>query len=125
MTSYLLIHNDLSFWLGQGLLASRACRSKYLQRWYVAELAPRSMALPAARRLRGVKDGHLDPALRCEFEAIGFPTVVKPASRHSSWGVLSVDDLAELCGENSPAIQNTRSRSSKNAWRARNTRSRA
>jgi len=84
---------------GPGLLASRACRCKYLQRWYVPELSPRSMVLPAARRLRGVTGDYLEPALRCEFEAIGFPAVVKPASRHSSWGVLSVLDLDELRGE--------------------------
>ena len=84
---------------GPGLLASRACRSKYLQRWYLPELSPRSVVLPASRRLRGIAGDQLDPALRSDFEAIGFPAVVKPASRHSSWGVASVGDLAELRDE--------------------------
>ncbi|HXP18717.1 MAG TPA: ATP-grasp domain-containing protein [Streptosporangiaceae bacterium] len=79
-----------------GLRASRACRSKYLQRWYLPELSPRSVVIPAGQRARAGQDAHLAAELDAAFHAIGFPAVVKPASRHSSWGVLTVRDLAEL-----------------------------
>lgn len=82
-----------------GLRASRACRSKYLQRWYVPDLSPRSVVIPAAQRARVLQDAGLEPDLLGELEAIGFPAVVKPASRHSSWGVLTVGDRAELWRE--------------------------
>ncbi len=81
---------------GPGLLASRACRSKYLQRWYAPELSPRSVVIPAAQRARALETTELDPDLAYAIEQIGFPAVVKPASRHSSWGVLTVANLAEL-----------------------------
>jgi hypothetical protein len=67
-----------------GLRASRACRSKYLQRWYAPELSPASMVIPAADR---------DTA---DLSTVVFPAVVKPASRHSSSGVETVNDLGEL-----------------------------
>jgi biotin carboxylase len=75
-----------------GLRASRACRSKYLQRWYLPEFSPRSVVIPAARRARADRDSQLD----ADLDAIGLPAVIKPASRHSSWGVLRVSDRAEL-----------------------------
>jgi ATP-grasp domain-containing protein len=81
---------------GPGLLASRACRSKYLQRWYAPDLSPRSVVIPAAQRARAIEGDCLDPDLAAAIAAVGFPAVVKPASRHSSWGVLTVFDLAEL-----------------------------
>ncbi len=84
---------------GPGVLASRACRSKYLQRWYTPDLSPRSVVIPAAQRALASASGQLDPGLRAAIDAVGFPAVVKPASRHSSWGVLTVLDLAELCRE--------------------------
>ncbi|MEU6427266.1 ATP-grasp domain-containing protein [Microbispora sp. NPDC046973] len=67
-----------------GLRATRACRSKYLQRWYLPEFSPASVVVP--------------PAARATFTAAGvsFPAVVKPASRHSSSGVETVRDPAEL-----------------------------
>ncbi len=88
---------------GPGVLASRACRSKYLQRWYVPDLSPRSLVIPAAQRAqaRAGSGGHFTPnaGLREAIEAIGFPAVVKPASRASSWGVLTVRDFDELRDE--------------------------
>lgn len=67
-----------------GLRATRACRSKYLQRWYLPEYSPRSLVVT--------------PGSRESFDANGieFPAIVKPASRHSSSGVTTVHDLAEL-----------------------------
>ncbi|MEU7907465.1 ATP-grasp domain-containing protein [Actinoplanes sp. NPDC049118] len=67
-----------------GLRATRACRSKYLQRWYLPQFSPPSVVLPAARR--------------AAFDGTGvrFPAVVKPAARHSSSGVVAVRDSAEL-----------------------------
>ncbi|HEX9623471.1 MAG TPA: ATP-grasp domain-containing protein [Streptosporangiaceae bacterium] len=82
-----------------GVLASRACRSKYLQRWYVPDLSPRSVVIPAAQRLAARDCGHFDPDLTAALAAIGFPAIVKPASRHSSWGVVAVQDLVELRNE--------------------------
>lgn len=82
-----------------GLLASRACRSKYLQRWYLPELSPRSVVIPAAQRLAAGDDGRSDPGLTAALAVVGFPAVVKPASRHSSWGVVAVADRAELWRE--------------------------
>jgi hypothetical protein len=67
-----------------GLRATRACRSKYLQRWYLPEFSPVSVTVPAGRR-------------ECpDLGAVTFPAIVKPASRHSSSGVLTVRDAAEL-----------------------------
>ncbi|WP_331767505.1 ATP-grasp domain-containing protein [Embleya sp. NBC_00896] len=67
-----------------GLRASRACRSKYLQRWYAPELGPGSLTVPAGER---------DTA---DLGAVRFPAVVKPASRASSSGVETVEDPAGL-----------------------------
>ncbi|MGA6161439.1 ATP-grasp domain-containing protein [Amycolatopsis magusensis] len=67
-----------------GLRASRACRSKYLQRWYVPELSPPSLTIPAGER------GSTD------LSGVSYPAVVKPAARASSSGVETVRDEAEL-----------------------------
>ncbi|GBQ03696.1 hypothetical protein SSP531S_51710 [Streptomyces spongiicola] len=61
-----------------GLRATRACRSKYLQRWYLPEFSPVSLTVPPEGRAT------LDPA------AVRYPVVVKPAGRHSSSGVETV-----------------------------------
>ena len=70
-----------------GLRASRACRSKYLQRWYMPDLSPASVLIPPGAR-ESVDDG-----------AVRFPAVVKPATRHSSQGVCTVNDRAELAAQ--------------------------
>ncbi|MGJ3561625.1 ATP-grasp domain-containing protein [Streptomyces sp. INA 01156] len=57
-----------------GLRATRACRSKYLQRWYLPEFSPRSLTVPGGER---------DTA---DLSAVRYPAVVKPAGRHSSSG---------------------------------------
>jgi biotin carboxylase len=67
-----------------GLRASRACRSKFLQRWYAAELSPPSLVIPAGERHTA------------DLGAVAYPAVVKPAARSSSSGVLTVNGPAEL-----------------------------
>lgn len=67
-----------------GLRATRACRSKYLQRWYMPEFSPPSVVVPAAERDE------------FDWSGVTFPAVIKPASRHSSSGVVTVYDLDEL-----------------------------
>ncbi|WP_258382377.1 ATP-grasp domain-containing protein [Streptomyces sp. NTH33] len=67
-----------------GLRATRACRSKYLQRWYLPEFSPVSLTVPPEER------AGLDAA------AVPYPAVVKPASRHSSSGVETVADAGAL-----------------------------
>lgn len=75
---------DLPF---PGLRAARACRSKYLQRWYLPDLSPASVLIPPGAR-ESVDDGR-----------VRFPAVVKPATRHSSLGVQMVHDRAELAAQ--------------------------
>ncbi|MFD6323165.1 ATP-grasp domain-containing protein [Streptomyces sp. NPDC058442] len=73
-----------------GLRATRACRSKYLQRWYLPEFGPDVTIVPAGQR-EGV-----DP------EGLRYPVVLKPAGRHSSSGVQTVgtpDRLSTLLTE--------------------------
>ena len=70
-----------------GLRASRACRSKYLQRWYLPEYSPASLVIPAGERSTASLDG------------VVFPAVVKPAGRASSSGVVTVTDPAGLRGQ--------------------------
>ncbi len=65
---------------GPGLRATRACRSKYLQRWYLPEFSPVSAILAPEER-----DGF-------DLSSLPFPVVVKPAGRHSSSGVALVQD---------------------------------
>ncbi|MFF9025208.1 ATP-grasp domain-containing protein [Streptomyces eurythermus] len=69
---------------GAGLRASRACRSKYLQRWYLPEWSPASVTVPAGDH--DCLDGG----------SVRFPAVVKPAGRHSSDGVAAVESWDEL-----------------------------
>lgn len=69
---------------GPGLRASRACRDKSLQRWYLPQFSPASLVLPA-----GPRDG-------VALDVVTFPAVVKPVGRHSSSGVAMVDDLEAL-----------------------------
>jgi ATP-grasp domain-containing protein len=67
-----------------GLRASRVCRSKALQRWYLHEWSPRSLVVPPTRR-HTIADSDLS-----------FPVVAKPASRHSSSGVRTYGSMADL-----------------------------
>jgi hypothetical protein len=67
-----------------GLRATRVCRSKYLQRWYLPEWSPEAQILPPGERGHGSR---MSPQ---------FPVVVKPAGRHSSSGVFSVADADAL-----------------------------
>jgi biotin carboxylase len=67
-----------------GLRASRACRSKFLQRWYAPELSPPSLVIPAGERAAA------------DLDEVRYPAVVKPAGRASSSGVVTVNDPAEL-----------------------------
>ncbi len=69
---------------GPGLRASRACRDKALQRWYLPQFGPASLVLPAGQR-------HTVP-----LDGVSFPAVVKPVGRHSSSGVAAVEDPAAL-----------------------------
>ncbi|WP_396925799.1 ATP-grasp domain-containing protein [Mycolicibacterium sp.] len=68
-----------------GLRAARACRNKYLQRWYLPDLSPVSVVIP--------------PGSRDSVGAVPFPAVVKPATRHSSEGVHMVHDCDELTAQ--------------------------
>ncbi|MFF2079063.1 acetyl-CoA carboxylase biotin carboxylase subunit family protein [Kitasatospora sp. NPDC058162] len=67
-----------------GLRATRTCRNKYLQRWYLDEFSPLSVTLPPGER---------DALSR---ESVRFPAVVKPSGRHSSSGVETVGGWTEL-----------------------------
>lgn len=69
---------------GPGLRATRACRSKYLQRWYLDAFGPASLVVPPGER----EETALDDLV--------YPVVAKPATRHSSSGVVTVADAAEL-----------------------------
>ena len=69
---------------GPGLRASRVCRSKQLQRSYLAGVSPRSVYLPPQARADAPR---LVP---------GYPAVVKPTGRMSSQGVRRVDSEAQL-----------------------------
>jgi ATP-grasp domain len=70
-----------------GLRAARACRSKYLQRWYLPDLSPASVLIPPGAR----ED--------LDYGSVRFPAVVKPATRHSSQGVCAVHDRAALAAQ--------------------------
>lgn len=69
-----------------GLRATRACRSKYLQRAYLPEWSPRVIVLAPGQRHRA------------DLGQVGFPAVIKPASRRSSSGVRAVFDAGQLAG---------------------------
>lgn len=75
---------DLPF---PGLRAARACRNKYLQRWYLPDLSPASVLIPP-----GARDS-------VDHGGVPFPAVVKPATRHSSEGVQMVHDRTELAAQ--------------------------
>ncbi len=70
-----------------GLRASRVCRSKYLQRWYLSDWSPPTRLLPPAER-------RLEPAL-----GLRFPVVIKPSGRSASSGVRAAADAAALASE--------------------------
>ncbi|WP_329455138.1 ATP-grasp domain-containing protein [Streptomyces sp. NBC_01497] len=67
-----------------GLRATRVCRNKYLQRWYLPEFSPACVVVAPEERATA----DLDP--------VRYPAVVKPTGRHSSSGVESVADAAAL-----------------------------
>jgi hypothetical protein len=67
-----------------GLRATRVCRSKYLQRLYLAEWSPRAVVIPSDQR--GAP----------RLDSVGFPAVLKPSSRRSSSGVREIADSAGL-----------------------------
>lgn len=66
-----------------GLRATRVCRSKYLQRFYLDGLSPRSVIVSPGQR------GKI-----C-IEEIPYPSVLKPATRHSSSGVICVENAKQ------------------------------
>jgi len=68
-----------------GLRAARACRNKYLQRWYLPDLSPVSVVIP--------------PGSRDTVGSVPLPAVVKPATRHSSEGVQMVHNRDELTAQ--------------------------
>ncbi|WP_078849446.1 ATP-grasp domain-containing protein [Streptomyces sp. NRRL F-5126] len=67
-----------------GLRATRVCRSKYLQRWYLPEFSPASIVVPPDER------GSVD------LSGVHYPAVVKPTGRHSSSGVETIADAGAL-----------------------------
>ncbi len=69
---------------GPGLRASRACRQKYLQRFYLPGWSPRAVVVAPQDRA-GV-----------DVSTVDFPAVLKPSGRRSSSGVRTVRDAAEL-----------------------------
>jgi hypothetical protein len=69
-----------------GLRAARACRNKFLQRWYLPDLSPVSVLIPPGSR-------------DVDHGSVPFPAVVKPATRHSSEGVQMVHDSSELAAQ--------------------------
>ncbi|MFJ9343373.1 acetyl-CoA carboxylase biotin carboxylase subunit family protein [Streptomyces sp. NPDC101733] len=69
---------------GPGLRATRVCRSKYLQRWYLEEFGPACLVLPPGSREEA------------DLAALEYPVVAKPATRHSSSGVVAAEDAAAL-----------------------------
>ncbi|MEU3552846.1 ATP-grasp domain-containing protein [Streptomyces fragilis] len=69
---------------GPGLRATKVCRSKYLQRWYLEEFSPASTVVPPGERAA------------LDADALEYPVVAKPATRHSSSGVVTVADAAAL-----------------------------
>ena len=76
-----------------GLRASRVCRSKYLQRGYLAGYSPQSVVVPPSRRTA------------VELDSLKYPVVVKPAARHASSGVLACDrpdEVAEVLADYPP-----------------------
>ncbi|MGC5343912.1 ATP-grasp domain-containing protein [Streptomyces sp. DT171] len=64
---------------GPGLRATRACRSKQLQRWYLPEFGPVSTVVAG------------DGRDAIDMDSLTYPAVVKPTGRHSSSGVATVE----------------------------------
>jgi hypothetical protein len=67
-----------------GVRASRVCRSKYLQRYYLDRFSPWSRTVPPEARTAVDVDG------------LTYPVVAKPAGRHASSGVVSCESAVEL-----------------------------
>ncbi|OSM94726.1 ATP-grasp domain-containing protein [Lonsdalea populi] len=63
-----------------GLRATRVCRSKYLQRFYLSSFSPLSRVIAPEKREE------------IDWHTLPWPLIVKPATRHSSSGVISVDN---------------------------------
>ncbi|AXW85667.1 hypothetical protein AU509_11310 [Lonsdalea britannica] len=63
-----------------GLRATRVCRSKYLQRFYLSPFSPPSRVIAPEKREE------------IDWSTLPWPLIVKPATRHSSSGVISVDN---------------------------------
>lgn len=69
-----------------GLRATKVCRAKHLQRWYLPEFAPESLTVPPEGR-------------ECfDWASAPTPAVLKPATRNSSSGVLPVTEPSTLRG---------------------------
>ncbi|CDH20929.1 ATP-grasp domain-containing protein [Xenorhabdus bovienii] len=66
-----------------GLRATRVCRSKYLQRFYLDRYSPVSLVVPPEKRADTL------------FEDMPYPMIIKPATRHSSSGVISVSNAGQ------------------------------
>lgn len=66
-----------------GLRATRVCRSKYLQRFYLSPFSPLSRVIAPEKR------GEID------WSTLPWPLIIKPATRHSSSGVISVDNESQ------------------------------
>lgn len=82
------LYGMVSDWLGlphPGLRATAVCRSKLLQRKYLADFSPLS-------RYLGDRSGALEEAADWDT----YPAVLKPSGRSSSSGVRSVNDRGEL-----------------------------
>jgi len=63
-----------------GLRATRVCRSKYLQRFYLSSFSPLSKIIAPEMREK------------IDWQTLNWPLIMKPATRHSSSGVISVDN---------------------------------
>ncbi|MGW9552961.1 ATP-grasp domain-containing protein [Nocardiopsis sp. NPDC055551] len=70
-----------------GMRATRVCRNKYLQRCYLHRHSPASLIVPPSER-EAIDPGTLE-----------FPVVLKPATRHSSSGVVSADGPVDVARE--------------------------
>ncbi|MEW5289779.1 ATP-grasp domain-containing protein [Erwinia papayae] len=66
-----------------GLRATRVCRSKYLQRFYLGQFSPLSQVVAPEKRHE------------IDWHSLPWPLIIKPATRHSSSGVISVDNAQQ------------------------------
>jgi len=69
---------------GLGTRASRVCRSKYLQRFYLSDWSPRAVIIAPEERAA------------VDVSLLDFPAVLKPSGRRSSSGVQEVATAAAL-----------------------------